>query len=194
MNLQEQLYSVLVVSASESFNDSLSELFPEYRYSYVKFVSGISIAKRELLERNYDFIFVNSPLPDDDGFRFSIDACANSSCVVAAFVRGEIYSHVIERMTSHGVYLIQKPTSKIGVQNRLEWMAATRERLRKLEKRNLTLEEKMKQIRIVNRAKWILIEQHKMTETEAHKYIEKQAMDRCISRERVAEEIINTYN
>ena len=59
MNLQEQLYSVLVVSASESFNDSLSELFPEYRYSYVKFVSGISIAKRELLERNYDFIFVN---------------------------------------------------------------------------------------------------------------------------------------
>ncbi|MBP5238504.1 MAG: ANTAR domain-containing protein, partial [Clostridia bacterium] len=31
------------------------------------------------------------------------------------------------------------------------------------------------------------------TEPDAHRYIEKQAMDRCISKQSVAEEIIKTY-
>ena len=33
----------------------------------------------------------------------------------------------------------------------------------------------------------------KMAESDAHRYIEKQAMDRCISKKEVAEEIIKTY-
>ena len=72
-------------------------------------------------------------------------------------------------------------------------MATTRERLKKLEKKTLSLEEKMQEIRIVNRAKWLLITELKMTETDAHRYIEKQAMDRCVSKKEIAEEIIKTY-
>ena len=36
---------------------------------------------------------------------------------------------------------------------------------------------KMDEIRIVNRAKWVLITQLKMDEAQAHHYIERQAMD-----------------
>ena len=52
----------------------------------------------------------------------------------------------------------------------------------------------MQEIRLVNRAKWILIGSLKMTEGEAHRYIEKQAMDRCVPRREIAEEIIRTYS
>ena len=52
----------------------------------------------------------------------------------------------------------------------------------------------MEEIRQVNRAKWLLIEQLKMTETDAHRYIEKQAMDRCVSRREIAMGIIKTYS
>jgi glutamine synthetase len=45
-----------------------------------------------------------------------------------------------------------------------------------------------------NRAKWILINELSMSEPEAHRYIEKQAMDRCISKDQIAKEIINTYS
>ncbi|MBR6052916.1 MAG: ANTAR domain-containing protein, partial [Clostridia bacterium] len=64
---------------------------------------------------------------------------------------------------------------------------------RKNQKKTLSIEEKMNEIRLVNRAKWLLISELKMTEANAHRYIEKQAMDRCVSRRRVAEEIIKTY-
>ena len=39
----------------------------------------------------------------------------------------------------------------------------------------------------------LLITELKMEEPRAHRYIEKQAMDRSITRVEVAEEIINTY-
>ena len=72
-------------------------------------------------------------------------------------------------------------------------MSSARERLRKSVKKALSIEEKMEEIRIVNRAKWLLISELKMDEQGAHRYIEKQAMDRCISKRIVAEEIIKTY-
>ena len=65
--------------------------------------------------------------------------------------------------------------------------------LEKVRKKALSIEEKMEEIRIVNRAKWLLIGELKMDEQGAHRYIEKQAMDRCISKRIVAEEIIKTY-
>ena len=62
-----------------------------------------------------------------------------------------------------------------------------------MEQKTASVEEKIEEIRIVNRAKWLLIEQLKMTEKEAHRYIEKQAMDRCVTRRTIAENILATY-
>ena len=55
------------------------------------------------------------------------------------------------------------------------------------------LEAKVADIRIINRAKLLLVQHLQMTETEAHKYIEKQAMDRCVTKRAVAEQILSTY-
>lgn len=68
------------------------------------------------------------------------------------------------------------------------------ERLRRYEKNTLTIEEKMEEIRLVNRAKWLLIRELHMDEPQAHRYIEKQAMDRCVSKRTIAEEIVKTYS
>ena len=65
--------------------------------------------------------------------------------------------------------------------------------MRKLEVKSSSIEDKMKEICLVNRAKWILIDELKMTEADAHRYIEKQAMDNCITRREVSENIIKTY-
>ena len=55
------------------------------------------------------------------------------------------------------------------------------------------LEAKVADIRIINRAKLLLVQHLQMTETEAHKYIEKQAMDTSMRRRTIAENIIRTY-
>ena len=194
MSLKEQVYSVLVVSASEKFNQTLPELLSLPSFSPVKTVSSVSAAKRAVSERDFDFVIVNSPLPDDSGIRFCIDTVETYQTVVLYLARNEQYSDAYEKLALHGVFLIQKPVSRQVFQVASDWLISARERIRKTEKKTLSIEEKMNEIRLVNRAKWLLISELKMTEPDAHRYIEKQAMDRCVSKSRIAEEIIKTYN
>ncbi len=194
MSLEERLYSVLVVSAAEKLNIALSDLLPESHYQPVRIVTSVSAGERAWNERSYDFVLINSPLPDDAGIRFAIDAGHTGGAVVLLLIRGEMYDDVRDRVAEHGVFTIAKPLSRSVMTLALDWMASARERLRKLEKKTLSVEEKMEEIRIVNRAKWLLISELKMEEPQAHRYIEKQAMDRCVSKREVAEEIIRIYS
>lgn len=193
MSLKERVYSVLVISAKEKFNASLQSLLPESKYTPVQMVSSVSLAKRVLLERSFDFVFINTPLPDDFGTRFAIEISGNKGTVILLLVRNEVYEEVCDKVTEYGILTLPKPASKQMVAHTLNFMAGIRERLRKLEKKSLSMEEKMKEIRLVNRAKWVLIDELKMSEADAHRYIEKQAMDHCVSRREIAEEIISTY-
>ena len=194
MSLKERVYSVLIVSAAESFNDALSALLPNSKYSPTNFVSNISAAKRALAERAFDFVIINSPLPDDIGTRFAIDTGSSKETVVLLMVRAELQAEIYDKVAEHGVFVLPKPTSKPTMAIALSWLSSAREKLRKTEKKTLSIEEKMEEIRIVNRAKWLLISELKMDEQGAHRYIEKQAMDRCISKKVIAEEIIKTYS
>ena len=194
MSLKERVYSVLVVSASEKFNDALNVMLPDSTYSPVCIVSDISSAKRMVAERMFDFVIINSPLPDDFGTRFAVDACSSQGTVVLFLVRAELHEEVYDKVGEHGVFTLPKPMSKQAVATALSWMSSARERLRKFEKKTLSIEEKMEEIRLVNRAKWLLISELKMDEPDEHRYIEKQAMDRCVTKREVAEEIIKTYS
>ncbi|MBQ7092889.1 MAG: ANTAR domain-containing protein [Clostridia bacterium] len=194
MSLKERIYSVLIVSAAERFNDALAALLPDSKYSPTHFVSNISAAKRALAERAFDFIIISSPLPDDVGTRFAIDTADSQESVVLLMVRAELQEEIYDKVAEHGVFVLSKPTSKPTMVIALSWLSSAREKLRKTEKKTLSIEEKMEEIRIVNRAKWILIRELKFDEPDAHRYIEKQAMDRCISKRIVAEEIISTYS
>ena len=194
MSLKERLYSVLVVSAAEKLNIALSDLLPESHYQPVRIVTSVSAGERAWNERSYDLVMINSPLPDDAGIRFAIDTGHTEGAVVLLLVRGELYDDVRDRVAEHGVFTVAKPVSRPVLALALDWMASARERLRKLEKKTLSVEEKMEEIRVVNRAKWLLISELKMEEPQAHRYIEKQAMDRCVSKKEIAEEIIKTYS
>ena len=62
-----------------------------------------------------------------------------------------------------------------------------------MEKQAASFEEKIKEIKLINRAKLLLMEKESLDEETAHKFIEKLAMDSRSSKGRVAEEIILRY-
>ena len=194
MSLKMRVYSVLVVSSSESFNNATLELLPHSVYQPVCFTSNINEAKRCLAERSFDFVIINSPLPDDNGTRFAIDCCSSMTTAVLLLTRSEIYAEIHNKVVIHGVFTLPKPTSKTIMVQALDWLSSARERLRKLEKKTMSVEERMEEIRIINRAKLLLVSELHMTEPEAHRYIEKHAMDRCVAKREIAESIIKTYS
>ena len=178
----------------DNFNSALSPLLAEAACSPAHVVTSVSAAKRMLAERSFDFVIVNSPLPDDPGVRFAIDACTSRGTVVLLLVKSEAYISVNDKVVVHGVFTLPRPISRQSLQLALSWMISARERLRRIEKKTLSIEEKMEEIRLVNRAKWLLISELKMEEPQAHRYIEKQSMDLCVPKRQVAEDIIRTYS
>lgn len=186
-------YSVLVVSAVEKFNDVMATLLPSADYYPVKFATNIAAAKRAYLEQPFDFVIINAPLPDDFGARFASQVCAGNTTVAMVLVKADVYEENHAKLSNDGIFTLPKPTSTQMMGQALKWMAAARERLRRLEVKAVSIEVKMEEIRLVNRAKWLLIENQKMSEQEAHRYIEKQAMNHCVSRKEIALNIIDVY-
>ena len=160
MTQPERVYSVLLVSASGNFNAAIGELLPASVFTPVSTVSDVSAAKRAFAGRAYDIVIVNSPLPDDPGVRFAIDAGSGGETVSLLLLRSEAYEEVTARVTPHGVFTLQKPFSRALAETALSWLISARERLRKTEKKTLSLEEKMEEIRLVNRAKWLPLRLH----------------------------------
>ena len=189
----EKVYSVLLVSNNEKFNKSLISLCQNSKITPVEIVPSIATAKRAVLVKNYDIVIINTPLPDEFGANFAIDVCNGKQTVALLIIKSELYEEITAKVTDFGVFTLAKPTSSILVQNAVNWMLSCRERLRRIDNKTLSIEEKMEEIRLVNRAKWLLIENLKMSEKDAHRYIEKQSMDRCVSRKIIVEEIIKTY-
>lgn len=183
-------YSVLSVAAAEKFHTSLRELLPSGRYSPVHSASDAAEARRRLLESRYDIIVISAPLRDEFGTHLAQHFAENSGAGILLLIKPEYYSDVSAQVTPLGVLALSKPTSPQLMLQCMELLCGTRERLRRMEQKSASIEDKMAEIRLVNRAKWALIENRGMTEQDAHRYIEKQAMDRCVSKRVVAEEIL----
>ena len=193
MVFQERTYSVLIVTASERFTDSIMPLLPMTDYWPVQTASSVAEARRWLADTEFDIVLINTPLPDDFGMHLAIDICTGSAAGVLLLVKNDHYNEIYSKVVRYGVITLSKPTNRQMVAQNLRILCATRERIRQMQAKQATVEEKIKEIRLVNRAKWLLIECLNMTEAEAHRYIEKQAMDLRISRREAAENIIKTY-
>lgn len=189
----ERVYKVALVSSSEKFNGAMLPLLPKNRFSPISVYRDSKSARRVISKEKPDIVIINTPLPDDFGTSLAMDVSETDGVCVLLFTRAENFSELSSVLAPHGVLTLPKPTSPELTEEVVELMCATRERLRRIEIKKSFAEERMEDIRVVNKAKWFLIEQLKMTEQEAHRYIEKQAMDRCVTKRVIAENILSTY-
>ena len=92
-----------------------------------------------------------------------------------------------------GVLVLPNDAPESLIVQTIRLLAAVRIQLEQMQHKTEKLEAKVADIRIINRAKLLLVQHLQMTETEAHKYIEKQAMNTSMPRRTIAENIIRTY-
>jgi response regulator NasT len=191
--MEEHAYSVLVVSSAESFNNAMTAMLPKASFQPIISVPTVAAARRAVAERHFDFVIINAPVKDDTGVRFAIDCSTSHHALVLLLVPGEIHGDAYEKVAPHGVFTLAKPMSRQAMDNALRWLLTAKRKLSGAEKKTTKIEDKMEEIRLVNKAKWLLISNEGMLEPEAHRYLEKEAMDRCITKKTVAEGIIKKY-
>ena len=97
---------------------------------------------------------------------------------------------ISDKLQQHGVLVLAKPFTGVQFRQAVQMAAACCRRLDYLRQENDKLRDKIAQIRLVDRAKCYLIEHKGMSEAEAHRMIEKTAMDTRRDRAEVAAEIL----
>ncbi len=190
----QNMFSVLIASSNDAFCSTIKDVFSPIKFSPIICADCISKARNRFSTREYDIVLINSPLSDDSGVRFAIDVASRSDTVVLLVVKHEFYDSIFEKVAPYGIFVLSKPTSPQALMQVRDWLVSVVSRSKKSKKVETSLDDKMAEIRAVNRAKWILIDSLKMSESDAHHYIEKQSMNKGISKRQVAESIIQTYS
>lgn len=150
-------------------------------------------ARRYLNEMDFDLIIVDSPLPDEMGDDFSITAAEKTTAGIILIVDQQNVLEVSARVEDYGVFALPKPISPEFFYQAVKLLKASRNRVMLLENENKKLQKKIEEIRIIDRAKLVLIQVLKMTEPQAQRYIEKQSMDLRQTRVVTAENVLRTY-
>ena len=190
-----EMESILLVSSSVKVTALLTELLQAQYAAACQIVSATSggEARRLLSQRDYDLILVNTPLQDELGHDVAITAAQHTCAGVMLLVKSEMEDEISGKVEDYGVMVVGKPISRQLFYQALKMLSVSHRRLAGLRHENLQLQNKIEEIRLVDRAKCVLIQYLNMTEPQAHRYIEKQAMDMRCTKVEVAQGILRTY-
>ena len=123
----------------------------------------------------------------DAAVKLALKPVSASSAAVILLADAENCAAQGAQLRENGVIVVEKPlTRQLFVQSVQDGVA--------LQGRIRRMGDQLEETRKICRAKLILVEQQHMTEQQAHKYIEKEAMNRRITRLQLANELINAHS
>ena len=183
----------LIVSAGASSNEYIAARLTEMGYSRPVIIPSGAEARRRMTKADFELIVVNSPLPDEFGHELCMDAVDKTDAGVVFLVKAAQADQLLGPLSDQGVLLLSKPFSTAFFMQVMHMAEASNHRLQRARQENARLQEKLVQLRLVSRAKCCLVEHEHMTEADAHRYIEKQAMDTRRDRTEIAQEILENY-
>ncbi len=182
-------HSVLVVTKDSKLS-SMTGAFLAPPLFETKVISDFNEARRLTSERVYNIVLVD--YGDGAGVDFATDI-SDSFSTILLLTPQTLYEETSYRVEGYGIITVGTPFDQFIFYSMLKTAIAVRYKVQMLQSQTTKLKIKMEEIRLVNRAKMILMQTLKMTEPEAHRYIEKEAMNRGLRKTAVAEEIIKTY-
>jgi Response regulator with putative antiterminator output domain len=185
--------SALIVTPTEKSTAFFTDILGAASIKHIAALNSCGEARRLLLERNFDLVLVNAPLRDESGENLARHIAVKGTAQVILVVANEYFDAVSAICENDGVLTISKPMNRAVFWSALKLARAAQSRFARMQAENNKLKQKIEDIRIVDRAKCILISYLKMSEQEAHRYIEKQAMDMRSSKREIAEGILKTY-
>lgn len=185
--------NALVVSCTKKSIAFFSEVLHSASMNLIAVLESADEARRLLGERDIDLVIVDSPLRDESGESLARQIASADVSQVILVVPGEHAEAVSAICEDDGVLVLPRPVNKTVFWSALKLAGAAQSRLKRIQAENDKLKRQMEDIRIIHRAKCLLIFHHNISEQQAHRLIEKQAMDRRSTRRLIAEEVLKNY-
>ena len=187
--MEAESHSVLLVSRDSKIVSQISAFLVPPLFELTT-TSDFNEARRLATERSFNIIIADSGDGYDTDFAINV---ADSYSTILLLVPNEHFDEISYRVEGYGILTITKPFEPFYLYNMMKIAIAVQYKVQVLSSQTTKLKVKMEEIKQVNRAKMLLMSNMNMSEQEAHRYIEKEAMDRGMKRTAISEEIIKTY-
>lgn len=185
--------NVLIVCGKSEVASSMESTLIKEGYHPVNCAHSANEARRQFFFTQPDLIIVSAPLPDEQGIDFVYDAHEKTSAGIIVMARPEQVSHMQDALEPTGAMILPKPINRLTLIQSARFALSVRNSMYQLRSERDNLKKRMDERKLIEKAKWLLVEREQMSEPEAFRVIQKRAMDLRLTQLRVAEEIINRY-
>lgn len=139
-------------------------------------------------------IIVSTPLRSEFGLNFVAEASQKTSAPIIILARADIAEDVQSRIKFTGAFVLAKPFPKSLLAQTIKMALVAKENINRLEQEKAELKGQLDDVKTIDRAKCCLIEYLNLTEKQAHRHIQKLAMDTRRTQREIAEDILRTYS
>lgn len=133
-------------------------------------------------------IAVNTPLSDEFGQELAVSAAEETSAKIILICQSSIADELAENLYDYGITVLRKPIDRNYLTEIIQDIMLTGNI-----RESGDILSRTDDIRLINKAKAVLMKYLHFTEPQAHRYIEKLAMNSRCTRREAARQIINTY-
>ena len=183
--------NILIAGKNEQICESIAALLDEQDVSTVHLTDGIRMRSIDVGE--FDVVILSTPLADEFGLDLVAELKAKTSAAFIVLTKSEIADEVQSRIKFTGAFVIGRPCGKAALLQAIRFADVAGESIKRLEQENEQLEKQLEDVRVISRAKACLMQYLSITEEQAHRHIQKQAMDMRKNQREVAEDILRMY-
>lgn len=184
---------ILIVSSFLKFSNSLIPIVQKLSSKKTYCAVSIADAQKILMTHSISALIINAPLSDGFGLEFAVKCAKEKNYAVLMFVPKDLFEQTSQKTSPHGILTLQKPNSQDIVEQSVSLLDATAKKFDVLKNGPCDCSDKMEELKLLTRAKLILISSLGMTEAQAHKFIERRSMEARKTKSAIARNIITSY-
>ena len=187
--------NVLIVSSNKNAADILTKFLNDSFRCSVRTVATASDARGIVSgNQSWELVMINIPLSDERGTDLAEYITENTAAGCIVMIKTESAEKLMEWADRCNIIVASKPFSRQVLYQIVKAVEMSVRRTWNLYQETVRLERQISEIRLIDKAKFLLMQYKNMTEDEAHSYIEQYAMKKRKKKVIAASEIIDKIN
>ena len=187
------MQKAIIAAKNQNTCDTIADIVTDCGFLKVKTVlTGLEL-REKFIYTDYDLVVIYAPLDDEFGLELVSDISKKSSAAIIIITKNDIADEVQKKVEFADAFVLSRPINKAMLSQTVYFVMIIREKIAKLKLQNSELEQKINDLKLIDRAKCVLIQYLRISEAQAHRHIQKQAMDQRQSQVSIARDILKTY-
>ncbi len=183
----------LIVGASEELFKTINDVLVQSEFETVLSAQTIEQGWELIAQAGADLVFMNSLAPKKADLDFIAKVSERPDMAIVVLVRESMLEAVENALVKTKALVLGMPIARQALIQSIKIARSLTNKFTHIQMENDKLKQKIEDLKVLDRAKCCLVAFLRMNEEQAHRYIQKRAMDMRVTQREVAEDILKTY-